>query len=351
MNKNKKSLMTMVIVIVAILVAMTIIGVAFGTKLAKDMQEQIQTAEAEAAAETETVSEAVAEPVTEEAAEPETESEAVTEAETETETETESETETETETESEAVSEAAKTTHLENPKLDVGSYSSALIEWGSGGGKDNMNRPTGCLIDRDKYGDLGAYFLAPLEDETDKVVYLTFDIGYTNEATTSILDTLKEKGVHGVFFATLPVVRDQKEICNRIINEGHVLGNHSVTHTNMQAKSVEEQTNEIMQVHQAALDNYGYEMHLWRFPEGKFSEQSLAIVNNCNYRSVFWSFAYRDWITDAQPDVAEARRNAIDSLHPGAIYLLHGISTTNAAFLGDLIDAGREQGYRFEALD
>ncbi len=240
--------------------------------------------------------------------------------------------------------------HIENPQLDISSYSTNLVEWGSGGPVDSLNRPDGCIIDQEKYGHLSAYFIAPLEDETEKVIYLTFDIGYTNEYTSSILDTLKEKGVKGVFFATLPVVEEEPEIVNRIISEGHELANHSVTHTNIVAKSVEEQRNELMAVHEAALEKYGYEMHLWRYPEGKFSEQGLAIVNNCNYRSVFWSFAHHDWIVEDQPDVAESRTKAINALHPGAIYLLHGISATNAAILGDLIDAAREQGYRIDLL-
>lgn len=239
---------------------------------------------------------------------------------------------------------------ITNPQLDITQYDASLVEWGSGGPTDEYGRPDGCIIDQQKYGDLSAYFIAPWQEGEPKVIYLTFDIGYTNEYTTQILDVLAEKGVKGVFFATLGVVRDEPEICNRIINEGHELGNHSVTHTNMAAKSIEEQTEEVMQVHNAAVENYNYVMHLWRYPEGKFSEQGLAIVNNCNYRSVFWSFAHRDWVVEDQPDVNESREKAINALHPGAIYLLHGISATNAAILPDLIDAALAQGYSFELL-
>ncbi len=239
---------------------------------------------------------------------------------------------------------------LSNPQVDVAAYDPGLVEWGSGGPTDQYGRPDGCIIDQQKYGDLSAYFIMPWQEGEPKKVYLTFDIGYTNEYTVQILDTLKEKGVKGVFFATLPVVQEDQEICWRIINEGHELANHSVTHTNIVAKSVEEQTNELMQVHNAAIQNYNYVMHLWRYPEGKFSQQGLAVVNNCNYRSVFWSFAHRDWVVEDQPDVNESRTKAINALHPGAIYLLHGISATNAAILGDLIDAGIQQGYTFELL-
>ncbi len=91
-------------------------------------------------------------------------------------------------------------------------------------------------------------------------------------------------------------------------------------------------------------------MHLFRFPAGVFSAQSLAAVNNLNYRSVFWSYAYADWDTAHQPDPAASLQKAVERLHPGAIYLLHGISSTNAAILPGLVDAARAQGYEFALL-
>ena len=97
-------------------------------------------------------------------------------------------------------------------------------------------------------------------------------------------------------------------------------------------------------------DTFGYEMKLFRYPAGKFSEQSLAVVNNCGYESVFWSFAYLDYDVDNQPDQAESLQKMKNKMHPGAIYLLHAESATNAAVLGDLIDAAQTQGYSFGTL-
>ena len=97
-------------------------------------------------------------------------------------------------------------------------------------------------------------------------------------------------------------------------------------------------------------DTFGYEMNLFRYPAGKFSEQSLAVVNNCGYESVFWSFAYLDYDVDNQPDQVESLQKMKNKMHPGAIYLLHAESATNAALLGDLIDAAQTQGYSFGTL-
>ena len=66
--------------------------------------------------------------------------------------------------------------------------------------------------------------------ENTKTIYLTFDKGYEYGYTESILDTLKEKGVHAVFFVTEPYAKAEPALVQRMIDEGHVVGNHSVTH-------------------------------------------------------------------------------------------------------------------------
>ena len=88
-------------------------------------------------------------------------------------------------------------------------------------------------------------------------------------------------------------------------------------------------------------------MSLFRYPAGIYSEQSLALVNNLGYTSVFWSFAYKDWDPADQPDEKEALTKLKERLHPGAIYLLHAVSETNTNILGQFIDDTRAAGYEF----
>ena len=166
------------------------------------------------------------------------------------------------------------------------------------------------------------------------------------------MNTVKEKGVHAVFFVTEPYAKAEPALVQRMIDEGHVVGNHSVTHPSagIPSLTVEQQQEEVMGNHQYIKDTFGYEMNLFRYPAGKFSEQSLAVVNNCGYESVFWSFAYLDYDVDNQPDQAESLQKMKNKMHPGAIYLLHAESATNAAVLGDLIDAAQTQGYSFGTL-
>ena len=224
--------------------------------------------------------------------------------------------------------------------------------YGQGVHTDEENRPVTAVQYEEKYKDYHAHFVdmtSPLTTDGRKKIYLTIDEGYEYGTTSEILDVLKEKGAPATFFVTLPYAQNQPDLIRRMIAEGHVIGNHSATHPSggLPSQDIDTQTNEILQTDAYMREQYDYSMYLFRFPAGKFSEQSLAVVNNCNYESIFWSYAYLDYDVDNQPDPAESLQKMIDRLHPGAIYLLHGQSATNAAVLGDFVDKARALGYEF----
>ena len=118
-----------------------------------------------------------------------------------------------------------------------------------------------------------------------------------------------------------------------------------MNHPSLPSLSENEARKEIMDLHNYVLDEYGYEMQYFRFPCGEFSEQTLETVRSCGYRTVFWSCAYVDWKTDAQPSPEESLQKLTDSAHGGEILLLHSVSSTNAEILGDVIDSLRAKGY------
>lgn len=238
---------------------------------------------------------------------------------------------------------------MSNPQIDISSLSNKSEGWGPGTDCDEKNRPRSALSYQEKYGKYNANFIVP---EGNKV-YLTFDEGYENGCTPAILDTLKAKNAKAVFFVTSQFTKQNPDLVQRMIDEGHMVGNHSVTHPSkgLPSQTIEKQQNEVMELHNYIKENFNYEMHLFRYPAGIFSEQSLAILNNCNYKSVFWSFAYLDYDTANQPEPAKALEKVKSRLHPGAIYLLHAVSTTNTQILGDFIDYIRAEGYEVALFD
>lgn len=243
----------------------------------------------------------------------------------------------------------AMTEHL-IPSLEANFEQLATLDntasgWGPGTRKNEEGRPVSPVNYQEKYGCYDADFIA---SNTNKV-YLTIDEGYENGYTAQILDVLKEKNCPAVFFVTMPYVKANPELIQRMIDEGHIVGNHSVTHPadGMPSLSLEKQRTEIADLHQYVKDNFNYDMYLFRYPAGIFSEQSLALVQQMGYRSVFWSFAYRDWLTDDQPKPQNALATLAERTHAGAIYLLHAVSKTNTEIMGDFIDQTRAAGYEF----
>ena len=221
------------------------------------------------------------------------------------------------------------------------------VTWGPSTQMNEDNRPIACEGLQEQYDQYDAYFIAPNE----KKIYLTFDEGYENGYTDDILDVLKEKDVSAVFFVTGGYVRQNPELIQRMIDEGHVVGSHSDQHLNFPEATAEEGAEDIKTLHNLVKEQFGYEMEYFRFPEGVFSEQNLEMLQSLGYTSLFWSYAYADWDPNNQMDPDTAYAKVTAALHPGAIYLLHAVSATNAQILGDFIDYVRAQGYEISPMD
>ncbi len=216
--------------------------------------------------------------------------------------------------------------------------------------RDDLNRPEDLADYDEKYGKYSAYNHI---DTEDKVIYLTMDEGYENGYTPTILDTLKEKDVKATFFVTEQFYDEHPELIQRMIDEGHTVGNHSSSHpaSGMPSLGLQGEYEDIMNMNDKIYETFGYQMNLFRFPAGNSSTQAVALLQEMGYSSIFWSFAYYDYDPEDQMDPAEALQQTMDYIHPGAIYLLHAISATNTEILGDFIDGAREKGYEFGILE
>lgn len=221
-------------------------------------------------------------------------------------------------------------------------YSNEKIAYGLGSAVDSQNRPIDAVNYESKYSELGGLFIGGAEH---KYLWLTFDEGYENGFTAKILDILKEKNVHAVFFVTLDYAERNPELIQRMIDEGHTVGNHTCTHPSLPECSVERQREELSKLHEYIKQNFNYDMYVMRPPKGEFSEQTLACAKELGYTTVLWSFAYPDWEPSNQPDTAFAYNKITSKTHNGAVYLLHAVSETNTKILGKVIDYWNDNGY------
>lgn len=229
------------------------------------------------------------------------------------------------------------------PTTDYSSLSNADLSWWYQPGPPSS-------ISADVASLIGAHRVYWQLPQGRSVVYLTFDEGYEyGSNTTSILDTLKAKGVKATFFVTGGYVDSNPGLVQRMKDEGHQLANHTVHHYRAASALNESDDKYIQDVTELNQKVTGM-TKLHRPPEGGYSERSLTILDDLGYTAVFWSFAYRDWLTDNQPDPASAKTMILDNLHDGSILLLHAVSNTNTEILGDVIDGIWAKGYTIELL-
>ncbi|AVK50021.1 MAG: delta-lactam-biosynthetic de-N-acetylase [Clostridium beijerinckii] len=195
-----------------------------------------------------------------------------------------------------------------------------------------------------------AYYLG---DTSKKVLYLTFDEGYENGNTGKILDILKECQVPAAFFVVKPYIDTQPELIKRMVDEGHVVGNHTVHHPSIaQIRDKEKFEAEFTGVENAFKELTGQDMpKFFRPPMGKYSKKSLAMTKDLGYKTIFWSFAYKDWLVNNQPSESYAVEKICKGAHPGSIMLLHAVSNTNTKVLSSVIKTLQKEGYEFKSLN
>lgn len=229
----------------------------------------------------------------------------------------------------------------------TGNFSNDKKGWGL---KRNDNHeqpemPASISAGLSKYG---AYWIG---SPTEKTLYLTFDEGYENGYTPQILDILKANDVKAAFFVTGHYLKSQPDLIKRMVDEGHIVGNHSDSHPSLPDISDENIKEELQLVEQAYADLTGRKgMKYLRPPMGEYSERTLAVTRELGYHNIFWSMAFVDWVPmPGGPD--EAYQSVMDNLHNGAVILLHAVSKDNTEALDRILKDIKAQGYTFKTLD
>ena len=200
--------------------------------------------------------------------------------------------------------------------------------------------------------DLKQYNAYYAGDTDQKIIYLTFDAGYENGNTPAILDALKKHQAPAVFFVVGNFIKDNPDLIGRILAEGHIIGNHTMTHPDLpQISSMDAFQKELQDVEELYTSLTGEAMtKFYRPPRGIYSTENLSMAKELGYSTFFWSLAYVDWIQDQQPSREEAFQKLLTRIHPGAIVLLHNTSSTNAEILDELLTKWEEMGYEFHSL-
>ena len=201
--------------------------------------------------------------------------------------------------------------------------------------------------------ELAQYNAYYLGDASQKVIYLTFDCGYENGYTASILDTLKKHNAPAAFFVVGNMIESAPDLIRRMVAEGHMVGNHTYHHPDM--SSISDQAafqKELESLEALFQETTGQTMSkYYRPPQGKYNVENLRQAKALGYKTILWSLAYVDWYVDDQPTPEQAYSKLLPRIHDGAIVLLHSTSRTNAEILDALLTKWEEMGFSFPSLD
>ncbi len=188
-----------------------------------------------------------------------------------------------------------------------------------------------------------------------KVIYLTFDDGPTPEITAWTLNILKQYNAKATFFCIGKNVEEHPDIFNKVISEGHAIGNHTYNHvkgwktsTKDYLKNIEDAQNTILpQInnHQSSI------IDLFRPPYGQIKPKQIKALSKLGYRIIMWSVLSVDW--DKAVSKEKCLENVINNTTSGSIVVFHDSikALVNMQYaLPKVLDYFGKKGYVFKRI-
>ncbi|MCC9307773.1 polysaccharide deacetylase family protein [Kitasatospora sp. RB6PN24] len=152
------------------------------------------------------------------------------------------------------------------------------------------------------------------------VMALTFDDGPSPQYTPKVLDVLREHGVKATFFVCGDNIGQYPDVIRRMAAEGHVIGNHTWSHPNLNELSADDIRDQIQRTQDAVTKACGRTPVLFRAPYGNFSDTTLAVCADLGLRPISWSVDPEDW---ANPGTETIIDRVLAGAATGAIVLEH----------------------------
>lgn len=179
----------------------------------------------------------------------------------------------------------------------------------------------------------------------EKVVALTFDDGPGYKTTMTLLDGLRERNVHATFFLLGEKIEERREVIEIMSQDGHLIGNHTYGHVQLDAINIECAKDEIMKTNEIIKEITGeYPVYI-RPPFGCWS---MELEDAINMTPVLWTLDTSDWNTR---NVEQIVNYVVGEVESGDIILMHDIYDTSVAAALEIVDRLKAKGYVFVTVD
>ena len=193
-------------------------------------------------------------------------------------------------------------------------------------------------------------------DDDQRLVALTFDDGPNEPWTSRLLDVLGEREVPATFFQVGRCAERFPDVTRRVVAEGHVLGNHSLSHSMGRYLSDPDQQREVVGGREVLQQIAGVSPALYRPPwlcHWPWVLRGIASTGSAVVSGTFGSL-----LEVAQPPARRITADSARRARPGAVLILHdgreargGPRAQTVASVGPLVDVLRTRGYRFSTVD
>ncbi len=206
----------------------------------------------------------------------------------------------------------------------------------------------------------GASVIVERGPAEQRAVALTFDAGEGPGYTAQILDLLQAEGIRASFGTTGEWARANPNLILRIVNEGHLLFNHSESHRSWTGASPgteplsdEDRTSQVMDAHNAVVEIADYEMSpFWRPPYGDYDANGQVLLLSLGYDyTLWWTCDSLGWNGYSAQEIAEWCGPTTENGGPGAIILYHVTQEQDYLSLEQIIAEYRSEGYEFVTVD
>lgn len=183
-------------------------------------------------------------------------------------------------------------------------------------------------------------------------IALTFDDGPDLKYTPQILDILNEKKVKATFFVVGIQVNKYPEVVQRMEDEGHMIGNHSYSHSSFTKLTAEQLKEEIDRTDKKIEEIIGYTPEIVRPPYGAINDEVRANLESYGKEVIIWNIDPRDWDGNSVKDMLD---NILTNARDGGNILLHSFGSKHVKntveLLPTVIDRLEELGYIFVTID
>lgn len=183
----------------------------------------------------------------------------------------------------------------------------------------------------------------------EKEIAISFDDGPLEDYTVSVLATLKQHDVKATFFCIGKRAEANKELFRKVFDEGHIIGNHSYSHSPVfDLFGSKKMAADLQQMNEVARQVLGKELKWFRPPYGVTNPNVKRAVKNGGFTAIGWNIRSLDTTIDHKEKLL---RKVMKKVRPGAIILFHDTCKSTSDMLGEFIEKVKASGYKIVPMD